>query len=206
MAFVDQSISAEAPIELARRLRHMHCLDWTQIVAIGDRIDLQSRLGADGIGLIDALLAAPLDRDELIAQTRATRRLMALRRAYRSTLDRVSEAAIVIDERGRVHEWNAAAQRLFQWGAGDMLGQSIKRLMPQEIAAVHDEYVGRYLRTGQGRVIGAGRIEIGLRRDGSRFPMQLTVSDVGDSGRVRFIGVVRDLTPDHERAELQHRA
>ena len=50
------------------------------------------------------------------------------------------------------------------------------------------------------------RAPLGLRRDGSRFPMQLTVSDVGDSGRVRFIGVVRDLTPDHERAELQHRA
>ena len=163
LAFVDQSISAEAPIELARRLRHTHCLDWTPIVAIGDRIDLQSSLGTDGIGLIDALLATPLDRDELIAQTRATRRLMGLRRAYRSTLGRVSEAAIVVDGRGRVHEWNAAAQRLFQWAAGDMLGQSISRLMPQERAVVHDEYVGRYLRTGQGRVIGADHERAELR-------------------------------------------
>ena len=67
-------------------------------------------------------------------------------------------------------------------------------LMPSPHRERHDEYIARYLRTGEARVIGIGREVEGLRRDGTTFPLELALSEVRGSGRRRFTGIIRDIT------------
>jgi two-component system sensor kinase FixL len=84
-----------------------------------------------------------------------------------------------------------------------VVGSNVKILMPSPDSDRHDEYLHRYLTTGEKRIIGIGRVVTGLRRDGTRFPMELSVGEAhtGD-GHPIFTGFVRDLT-ERDRAELQ---
>lgn len=111
-----------------------------------------------------------------------------------SILDTVPEAMIVIDERGIMRSFSAAAVRLFGWTAEEMLGRNVSALMPSPYRGEHDGYLHRYLTTGEKRIIGIGRIVVGERKDGSTFPMELAVGEA-KVGRERFFtGFVRDLT------------
>jgi two-component system sensor kinase FixL len=112
----------------------------------------------------------------------------------RSILATVPDAMIVIDQGGSILSFSAAAERLFGSTEAQMLGLNVSSLMPQPDRGRHDGYLERYLTTGERRVIGVGRVVVGMRRDGSTFPMELSVGDaVGDGQRV-FTGFIRDLT------------
>lgn len=206
MVLVDGALGLDLVCGFVRRLRMELCVDWAPVLVAGDAQRLRSRLREDAPGLVDHVIAKPLRHDELHERLVASRRTVSLARAYRSTLDRVSEAVVVIDESGRVRSVNAAAQRLFGWQAGELRGVSVNRLMPERHRHAHDGYLARYQSTGVAHVIGRGRVEAGQRRDGSRFPMQLTVSDISDSQATRFVGVIRDLTSDREAEDLRQRA
>jgi two-component system sensor kinase FixL len=112
----------------------------------------------------------------------------------RSILELVPDAIIVIDEQGSIESYSAAAQRLFGWTAEEVAGRNVKMLMPSPYRDRHDGYLRRYRDTGEHRIIGIGRVVVGLRRDGSTFPMELAVGEMGLSGRKLFTGFVRDLT------------
>ena len=100
-----------------------------------------------------------------------TRREAAAREAHlQSILDTVPEAMIVIDERGLIQSFSSAAERLFGYGAGEVVGQNVKMVMPSPYREQHDGYLSRYLRTGERRIIGIGRVVVGERKDGSTFP------------------------------------
>ena len=111
-----------------------------------------------------------------------------------SILDTVPDAMIVIDERGIVHSFSAAAERLFGYEAAELLGQNVRMLMPSPYRENHDGYIERYLRTGEKRIIGIGRVVVGERKDGSTFPMELSVGEMRSSNQPFFTGFVRDLT------------
>ena len=119
-----------------------------------------------------------------------------------SILDTVPDAMIVIDGRGTIRSFSAAAERLFGYGADEACGRNVSMLMPPPHREAHDGYIGRYLRTGERRIIGIGRIVAGQRKDGGTFPMELAVGEVDSSGRHLFTGFIRDLT---ERQETQAR-
>ncbi|HVJ53972.1 MAG TPA: PAS domain S-box protein [Aliidongia sp.] len=112
----------------------------------------------------------------------------------RSILETVPDALILIDESGSVESFSPAAERLFGWSSDEVRGRNINMLMPQPYREQHDGYLARYRETGERRIIGIGRIVVGLRRDGSTFPMELAVGEVKLSGRRRFTGFVRDLS------------
>ena len=120
----------------------------------------------------------------------------------RSILDTVPDAMIVIDERGLIHSFSAAAERLFGVTAEEMRGRNVSLLMPSPYRDAHDGYIERYLRTGERRIIGIGRLVVGQRRDGSTFPMELSVGEVKSRGLRLFTGFVRDVT---ERQETEAR-
>ena len=121
-----------------------------------------------------------------------------------SILDTVPDAMIVIDEHGVVRSFSAAAERLFGWAAGEMLDRNIKILMPTPYRENHDGYLARYLTTGERRVIGMGRVVVGERKDGSTFPMELSVGEMRSGQQRFFTGFVRDLTDRQEtEARLQ---
>ncbi|MBM3526805.1 MAG: PAS domain S-box protein [Alphaproteobacteria bacterium] len=120
----------------------------------------------------------------------------------KSILDTIPEAMVVIDERGTIQSFSAAAERLFGYKPEEAIGRNVKMLMPSPYREGHDGYLARYLQTGERRIIGIGRVVVGERRDGSTFPMELAVGEMISSRRRFFTGFIRDLT---ERQETEAR-
>jgi PAS domain S-box-containing protein len=112
----------------------------------------------------------------------------------RSVLDTVPEATIVIDENGVMQSFSAAAEHLFGFSATEAIGHDVAMLMPEPYHTQHGSYLGRYLRTGERRVIGRGRVVVGQRRDGTTFPMELSVGEMVAGERRSFVGFIHDLS------------
>jgi two-component system, LuxR family, sensor kinase FixL len=125
----------------------------------------------------------------------------------RSILETIPDAMVVIDHLGIVQSFSATAERLFGYSTAEICGQNVKLLMPSPYREQHDGYLKRYQTTGERRIIGIGRVVVGLRKDGSTFPMELSVGEVNQDGRQLFTGFVRDLTErqqtDRRLQELQ---
>lgn len=104
------------------------------------------------------------------------------------------DAIIVCDSRSTITHANRAAEQLFGYEARELLGQSITRLMPSEVAATHENYMAHHIKTGEKRVIGIGREEEAQRKDGSCFPVHLSVGRTYVEGELLFISIMHDLT------------
>jgi two-component system sensor kinase FixL len=174
----------------------------------------------DGTIIAISLTVSPV-RDEsgaIVGASRMSRDISAQRRAekelrdtgaelaaseahLRSILDTVPDAMIVIDARGLVQSFSAAAARLFDYREEEVAGRNVSMLMPSPYSENHDSYLERYRTTGERRIIGIGRVVTGRRRDGSTFPMELSVGEVKGPPRL-FTGFVRDLT---ERRQTERR-
>jgi two-component system sensor kinase FixL len=120
--------------------------------------------------------------------------LEAAEARLRSILQTVPDAMIIIDERGRIESLSATAERLFGYSMAEVTGQNVSQLMPSPDREQHDSYLERYLATGERRIIGIGRIVVGQRKDGTTFPMHLTVGELRSAERHYFTGFIRDLT------------
>lgn len=136
----------------------------------------------------------------------AARRVPAAEREalLQAVIETSPDALITIDEQCRIQIVNPAAERLFQYSAEEITGKNVSMLMPSPDRERHDDYVARYLRTGEKRIIGIGRIVVGLRKDGSRFPMELAVGEARIGEHRLFTGFVRDLTERHEAERRLH--
>jgi len=121
---------------------------------------------------------------------------------WRSIVDTVPDAIILIDVKGTIESFSPSAERLFGYASGEVVGQNVKMLMPSPYREAHDGYLERYMRTGERRIIGIGRIVVGLRKDGATFPMELAVGEFSSPGGRYFTGFVRDLT---ERQQAERR-
>jgi len=109
-------------------------------------------------------------------------------------LDCMVEGVILIDRSGIVRRFNRAAERLFGYRVEEVLGRNVSMLMPAPWNREHDHYLARYSRTREGRIVGIDREVQGLRRDGSVFPMQLSVGAFDAGDEPYFVGVIRDLS------------
>jgi two-component system sensor kinase FixL len=89
---------------------------------------------------------------------------------------------IVIDGSGIVQSFSAAAERMFGYSEAEAIGQNVRVLMPEPDRTRHDGYIARHRRTGERRIIGIGRIVTGKRRDGTTFPMHLSVGEMQSGG------------------------
>ena len=128
---------------------------------------------------------------------------LAAREAHlKSILETVPDAMIVINERGLVQSFSVAAERLFGYGPSEVVGKNIKMLMPSPYRESHDGFLDRYLRTGERRIIGIGRVVVGERKDGSTFPMELSVGEMRSADQRFFTGFIRDLT-ERQRTEAR---
>jgi two-component system sensor kinase FixL len=112
----------------------------------------------------------------------------------RSILQTVPDAMIIIDEQGRIESLSTTAECLFGYSLDEVHGRNVSQLMPSPDREQHDSYLKRYLTTGERRIIGIGRIVVGQHKDGTTFPMHLTVGELRSAERHYFTGFIRDLT------------
>jgi diguanylate cyclase (GGDEF)-like protein/PAS domain S-box-containing protein len=127
--------------------------------------------------------------------------LHQLETKYRAVTESASDAIVSADARGLIVSWNRGGQVMFGYSAEDVVGKPLTMLMPERYRDVHERGMGRFLLTGEPRVIGSGAVEVhALRADGTEFPVELSLSHwVGAEGRF-FTGILRDIT-ERKRAE-----
>ena len=118
----------------------------------------------------------------------------------RGILESAVTAIITIDHRGLIETVNPATERLFGYGAQELIGQNVKVLMPEPYRAEHDGYIANYAGTGVKQIIGIGREVSGRRKDGTTFPLHLSVSEFEAEGRRYFTGMIHDIS-DRQHVE-----
>ena len=120
----------------------------------------------------------------------------------RSILATVPDAMIVIDERGTIMSFSAAAERMFGFTEAEVLGENVAMLMPSPDRERHDGYLENYRTTGERKIIGIGRVTNARHREGYTFPIELSVGEAW-LGKTRiFTGFIHDIT-QRQRAELR---
>lgn len=113
-------------------------------------------------------------------------------------MDAAVDAVVVIDHRGIITAINDSTSRMFGYRADELLGENVSVLMPDPDRSDHDGYIARYLETREPRIIGIGREVNARRRDGTIFPIRLSVGQVADAVPPQFVGLMRDVTTEHE--------
>ena len=161
--------------------------------AVGDRADAVSLPLFAVVGLMIAWLnhlrhAAETSQRTSAAQS--TTRGERLDAVFNTTVDGI----IVIDEKGTIEEINRGAVRLFGHAESEVLGRNINILMPPPHHEQHDGYLAKDLSTGEAKIIGAGREVIGRRKDGTTFPLHLSVGEFTLAGERKFTGILHDLS------------
>jgi len=149
-------------------------------------------------------------QSELAAGLRAEieRRLAAEQSAeggrarLQAIFDAVADAIVTIDGDGHIQQWSSGAQRIFGYAPEEVVGANLTILMPEPHRSRHAQYVGSFLKTRDAKIIGMGRELTAIRKDGSEFPIELTVSEVCNGEEVFFTGILRDIT-ERKRAETE---
>jgi two-component system sensor kinase FixL len=116
---------------------------------------------------------------------------------FRGVIETIVDGVIIIDAEGSIRLYNPACQRIFGFSEAEVLGKNVKLLMPAPYHEEHDGYLAHYRRTGERRIIGIGREVVGRRKDGSTFPMDLSVGEIREGAETAFIGIIRDISERH---------
>jgi len=116
------------------------------------------------------------------------------------------DGIITIDSRGRIESFNNAARAIFGYEDIEVIGHNVKMLMPEPDKSAHDEYLARYQRTKEPRIIGIGREVVGKRKDNTTFPLRLAVGEVLLNDRVIYTGIIHDLSEVNETKEALKQA
>jgi two-component system sensor kinase FixL len=117
-------------------------------------------------------------------------------RDTQALMEAAVDAIVVIDHRGHVQTVNEATRTLFGYRGDELLGENVSLLMSEPDRSAHDGYMARYLATGVPHIIGIGREVVARRKDGSTFPVRLSVGRVPDSAPPRFVGLLRDISAE----------
>ncbi len=159
----------------------------------GRRMVIASRWALNRRDDGDAVSVLEFDSD--VTETKRAQSMLKEREArLRSILETAPDAIITIDERGVIQSFSSAAEKLFGYAPGEVIGRNVKILMPAPHRENHDAYLTRYVRTGEKHIIGIGRQVEAQRKDGTIFPMELAVGEVRLGGTHIFTGFIRDLT------------
>ncbi len=124
---------------------------------------------------------------------------------FQTLLDPAVDGVVLIDHLGRVQAFNASAERLFGYTAQELLGRNISILMTEPDRSAHDECLTRYATTRVSHIVGKGREVEARRKDGSVFPVFLSVGSVPGAEPPRFAGFIQDISARHQAEEETRR-
>lgn len=119
---------------------------------------------------------------------------------YEAVIRTSLDAIVTITETGIIDSVNPATERMFGFTSAELVGHNISVLMPPPHRENHDSYLQRYLRTGKASIIGVGRQVTAQRKDGTQFPVELSVTEVMAGARRLFTGILHDIT-NRKKAE-----
>jgi two-component system sensor kinase FixL len=153
----------------------------------------------DQQGMVRHLSGLMIDIDD---QKQIEEALRTRESHLRSILETVPDAMIVIDGNGIIQFFSSAAERQFGYLEQEAIGKNVSVLMPNPDRSRHDSYLARYLSTGERHIIGVGRIVTGQRKDGTTFPMHLSIGEMASGGVPYFTGFVHDLT-EHQQTQAR---
>ncbi|MBR0830406.1 PAS domain S-box protein [Bradyrhizobium manausense] len=139
---------------------------------------------------------------DLTERERVERVLRESAARLRAVIDTAVDGVILIDSSGIIQKFNPACERLFQYRAEEVVGQNVRILMPEPYRSGHDGYVRNFLETDEKKIIGIGREVVGQRKDGTTFPMDLSVGEAKQDGASIFVGMIHDLS-ERKRTEAQ---
>jgi PAS domain S-box-containing protein len=131
---------------------------------------------------------------DVTARRRAEEALRASEALTRSVVYTAADGIVTADQSGTIQSFNPAAERMFGYAAEEVIGQNLAMLMAQPDSDRHNSYIQAYLQTGIKKIIGIGREAQALRKDGTRFPIELAVSEMLLPGRRMFTGILHDIT------------
>ena len=120
----------------------------------------------------------------------------------RQIVNSAVDGIITTDGEGKILSFNTASEKIFGYSVIEVVGQNISMLMPRNIAAQHDKYMKNYLATNESKIIGMGRELIAMRKGGTTFLADFSISDFHHGDDITFVGIIRDIT---ERKEEQYR-
>lgn len=186
----DELVGIMACLARGERVEHYETV---RVTKDGGRLDVSLSISPvkDAAGRIVG--ASTIARD-ITAKKQHIRRLSESEARLRSIVDAAVDGIIVIDAHGIVEAVNPGAERLFGYEAAEVVGRSVNVLMPAPYRDEHDGYIDRYLRTGEARIIGIGREVSARRKDGSTFPVHLSVGEMSLHGERKFTGILHDLS------------
>ena len=119
-------------------------------------------------------------------------------------IDTVPDAMVVIDTSGNILSFSTGAEQMFGYSEAEVLGENVSLLMPSPDRERHDGYLRQYMKTGERRVIGIGRVTTARARDGATFPIDLSVGELKLADKRLFAGFIRDLTDSRQTEQQLH--
>ncbi|MFT5115254.1 MAG: two-component system sensor kinase FixL [Parasphingorhabdus sp.] len=190
---------------------------WSQIqqaVSNQDNYAVEYRIKTKATGLrwvIDLGVRSPTDEACLegfivdITERKNTELALSEQHTYaEAVVETAVEAIISFDSNGAIETLNTAAQQMFGYSLKEIRGENLRVLIPQPDHSAHDEYISYYLTTNEQGAIGNSRDASAQRKDGTAFPIHISVGEMAHSSKRRFVGLIRDISRQRD-AELEAR-
>ncbi|MCC7183178.1 MAG: hypothetical protein IOMNBAOH_01179 [Rhodocyclaceae bacterium] len=155
--------------------------------------------------LVPAIRRELRDAELRRAQARAERRLREAEARYRNIVALAADAVVCTDARLRITLFNHSAETVFGYSHAEIVGQPLSRLLPEPVRARHEEQIARFAESGEAIRIAAHRAElVGLRKDGSEFPAEISISRWHDDEGPAYVAIVRDITQRKRDQRILH--
>ncbi len=136
---------------------------------------------------------------------RAERDLKKSEMRFRSVAYSANDLIVSADQTGRILSWSKGGNSIFGWSEEEVLGRELTILMPERFRAAHRAGLARFVATKESRVIGRTIELAGLRKDGTEFPLELSLATWSSEDGAFFSGILRDIT-ERKRVEGEIRA
>lgn len=148
-----------------------------------------------------------IEARDITQRLRSTEALREREQRLNGILNTVADAIITIDEMGRIQSFNPAAEDIFGYDSREIIGENVNILLPSPQRSKHNGYISNYLKSGRAKIIGmTNRQETGRRKDGSVFPMELSVTEMRLGNLRIFTGIIKDITVRKNAEEELRRA